>query len=92
MKVFEPSVDMKRIEKTFYFLSSISKISVKLNLQGQVYDVGSLVLDDTKRIYFKYNGDFLGKGLNISPIVLDFNDKISTPSTHILTHYMVFFC
>ena len=64
-------------------MSSISKISVKLNLQGQVYDVGSLVLDDTKRIYFKYNGDFLGKGLNISPIVLDFNDKISTPRTHI---------
>ena len=64
-------------------MSSVSKISVKLNLQGQVYDVGSLVLDDTKRIYFKYNGDFLGKGLNISPIVLDFNDKISTPSTHI---------
>ena len=39
-------------------MSSISKISVKLNLQGQVYDVGSLVLDDTKRIYFKYNGNF----------------------------------
>lgn len=34
-------------------------------------------------IYFKYEDGFLDKGLNLSPIVLDYNGKISKPSTHI---------
>jgi serine/threonine-protein kinase HipA len=64
-------------------LNTISKISVKLNLQGQVHDVGNLVLDAAGKIYFKYDDVFLEKGLNISPIVLDYTGKISNPNTHI---------
>jgi hypothetical protein len=40
-------------------LKSISKISVKLNLQGQVHDVGNLVLDADGKIYFKYDDIFI---------------------------------
>jgi serine/threonine-protein kinase HipA len=64
-------------------LSSVSKISVKLNLQGQVHDVGNLVMDADRMIYFKYEDGFLHKGLNISPIVLHYDGTISKPKTHI---------
>ena len=58
------------------------KISVKLHLQGKMHDVGTLILDNNM-IYFKYEESFLPKGLNISPVVLEFNNKISKPATHI---------
>ena len=64
-------------------MSSVSKISVKLNLQGQMHDVGSLVMDVDRVIYFKYEDGFLDKGLNISPIVLNYDGTISKPKTHI---------
>lgn len=64
-------------------MKAISKIWVKLNLQGQIHNVGNLVLDSDSKIYFKYDDDFLEKGLNISPIVLDYNGKISKPNSHI---------
>lgn len=64
-------------------MSSLSKISVKLNLQGQIHDVGSLVMDTDRMLYFKYDDDFLDKGLNISPIVLNYDRTISKPKTHI---------
>jgi len=64
-------------------LSSVSKISVKLNLQGQIHDVGNLVMDTDRMIYFKYDDDFLDKGLNISPIFLNYDGTIRKPKTHI---------
>ena len=59
-----------------------SKISVRLNLQDEVHDVGSLV-SDANMIYFKYDEVFLAKGFNISPIVLPFNTNINKADTHI---------
>ena len=64
-------------------MSSVTKISVKLNLQGQIHDVGNLVMDADRMIYFKYEDGFLHKGLNISPIVLNYDGTISKPKTHI---------
>lgn len=64
-------------------MKPISKVSVKINLQDRVHDVGSLVMDAANMIYFKYADSFLDKGLNISPIVLDYDGKISKPNTHI---------
>ena len=64
-------------------MSSVSKISVKLNLQGQIHDVGNLVMDTDRMIYFKYDDDFLDKGLNISPIFLNYDGTIRKPKTHI---------
>lgn len=64
-------------------MKPISKIFVKLNLQGQLHDVGILVVDTANMIYFKYADSFLEKRLNISPIVLDYTGKISKPNTHI---------
>ncbi len=64
-------------------MSSVSKISVKLNLQGQIHDVGNLVMDTDRMIYFKYDDDFLDKGLNISPIVLNYDGTIRKPKTSI---------
>jgi serine/threonine-protein kinase HipA len=48
-----------------------------------MHDVGSLVMDTDRMIYFKYDDDFLDKGLNISPIVLNYDGTISKPKTHI---------
>ncbi len=48
-----------------------------------MHDVGSLLMDTDRIIYFKYEDGFLDKGLNISPIVLNYDGTISKPKTHI---------
>jgi serine/threonine-protein kinase HipA len=63
-------------------MESVTKITVKLHLQGGMYDVGSLVFDK-KSIYFRYDEQFLDTNLNISPIVLSFNTKVNKADTHI---------
>ena len=61
-------------------MASIGKLSVSLNLEGNKYAVGEMVLEKSK-IYFRYNTQFLDTGLNLSPIKLAFNSEIhSAPS------------
>jgi serine/threonine-protein kinase HipA len=54
-----------------------NKLFVSLNLEGQKYDVGELVLSEQK-IYFRYNSSFISSGLNLSPIKLPFNTEINS--------------
>ena len=55
------------------------KLFVSLNIEGQNYEVGELILSEQK-IYFRYNTDFKSSGLNLSPIKLPFNTEINTCS------------
>ncbi|MEN8157636.1 MAG: type II toxin-antitoxin system HipA family toxin [Bacteroidota bacterium] len=57
-------------------MAGIKKIFVAMLLEGDKLDVGELVLAEQK-IYFRYNAGFLKRGLNISPIILPFNDEIA---------------
>lgn len=56
-------------------MPAIKKITVSLLLEGDIAEVGELVLSDSK-IYFRYNADFLKNGLNLSPIKLPFTNDI----------------
>lgn len=56
-------------------MSGINKIVVSLNIEGVKHEVGELVLSERK-IYFRYNSDFIRTGLNLSPIKLPFNTEI----------------
>jgi serine/threonine-protein kinase HipA len=56
-------------------MASIRRIFVKLDLEGNSYDVGELVLSD-HRIYFRYDDQFVQNGFNLSPINLPFNNEI----------------
>jgi len=53
----------------------VSKLLISLFIEGNEIEVGELVLSNRK-IYFKYNSNFLSKGLNISPIKLPFSGDI----------------
>lgn len=57
-------------------MTGIENVLVNLNLEGQSYEVGELVLNNRK-IYFRYHSDFLKTGLNISPIKLPFVGEIT---------------
>jgi len=57
-------------------MTGIENILVNLNLEGQSYKVGELVLNNRK-IYFRYHSDFLKTGLNISPIKLPHTGEIT---------------
>lgn len=52
-----------------------TKLSVSICFDLEEIKVGELVLDN-KRIYFKYDADFIALGLNISPFKLPLNAKI----------------
>lgn len=52
-----------------------TKISVSICFDLEEIKVGELV-SDNKRIYFKYDADFIELGLNISPFKLPINSKI----------------
>ncbi len=56
-------------------MNNINKLFVSLDIEGQMHDVGELVLSANK-VYFRYNLDFLYTGLNLSPIKLPFNEEI----------------
>lgn len=58
-------------------MKKINKLLVSLDIEGQNYEVGELVLSEQK-IYFRYNSDFISSGLNLSPIKLPFKNEIST--------------
>ncbi len=58
-------------------MANIKNILVSLDIEGQVLEVGELVLNN-KTIYFRYKNDFLNSGLNISPIKLPFNNVINS--------------
>jgi serine/threonine-protein kinase HipA len=54
---------------------AVGKLIVSLRLEGAEHEVGELVLAD-KRIYFRYNADFLKSRLNLSPFKLPFDNEI----------------
>lgn len=58
-------------------MKAINKLFVSLNIEGQKYEVGELIISEQK-IYFRYNSDFKSTGLNLSPIKLPFNTEINT--------------
>ncbi len=58
-------------------MSDINKIFVSLNIEGIKHEVGEMVLSERK-IYFRYNSDFIRTGFNLSPIKLPFNGEIHT--------------
>ncbi|MGK0413119.1 MAG: serine/threonine-protein kinase HipA, partial [Polaribacter sp.] len=50
-------------------------IDVSIQFSGDEIAVGKLILDN-RLVYFKYNDEFLGLGLNLSPIKLQFDNSI----------------
>ena len=52
-----------------------NKINVSIKFSDDEIEVGKLILDNRK-VYFKYNDKFLERGLNLSPIKLQFNNSI----------------
>jgi len=57
-------------------MEQIKKIVVSIQFDAEEIEVGELVSDD-KLIYFKYNQEFLKRGLEISPIKLKLNTDIN---------------
>lgn len=53
----------------------IQKLAVSLDLEGNHFAVGELVLSQ-RQIYFRYKPEFLQSGLNISPLKLSLNSAI----------------
>jgi len=58
-------------------MDKVKNILVSLNIEGEVYDVGELVINN-KTIYFRYHLDFIKNGLNISPIRLPLDNEINS--------------
>lgn len=56
----------------------IEKLIVSLNFGMDSRDIGTLVRD-ARRIYFRYQADFLRRGHSISPFKLPFIEGIQTP-------------
>lgn len=57
-------------------MEQVKKIVVSIQFDAEEIEVGELESDD-KLIYFKYNQEFLKKGLEISPIKLKLNTDIN---------------
>ena len=51
------------------------QINVFIRFSAEEIRVGRLVLDN-RRVYFKYDDEFLSKGLNLSPFKLKYNNEI----------------
>jgi serine/threonine-protein kinase HipA len=58
-------------------MKAINKMFVTLDIEGQKYEVGELVIS-AQKMYFRYNSDFLSSGLNLSPIKLPFSTEINS--------------
>jgi serine/threonine-protein kinase HipA len=58
-------------------MGSIEKLFVSINLGGQEVDVGELVRSE-KKIYFKYQSEFMDRGMQISPFKMPLTEKILT--------------
>jgi serine/threonine-protein kinase HipA len=58
-------------------MASIEKLFVSINLGGQEVDVGELVRSE-KKIYFKYQSEFMDRGIQISPFKMPLTEKILT--------------
>ncbi len=58
-------------------MESIEKLFVSINLGGQEVDVGELVRSE-KKIYFKYQHEFIDSGMQISPFKMPLTEKILT--------------
>jgi len=56
-------------------INEFLKISVYLDLQGESFHVGQLA-DNKGRIIFEYDDDFMGRGLELSPIKLPVSKKL----------------
>jgi serine/threonine-protein kinase HipA len=57
--------------------ASIQKLTVQLDLYGQVFDVGTLAWDgEERRAYFEYARDFLAKPLPLSPFKLAVSEGV----------------
>lgn len=69
--VQKKSIEIKRKGNT--------RIDVFIRFSGEEIPVGRLVLDN-RLIYFKYDDDFLGLGMDLSPIKLNFNNEIQVAS------------
>ena len=57
-------------------METVNNLFVSLHIEGQEYEVGELIISERK-IYFRYNSDFILSGLNLSPIKLPFNTEIN---------------
>lgn len=57
-------------------METVNKLYISINIEGQEYEVGELIISERK-IYFRYNSDFILSGLNLSPIKLPFNTEIN---------------
>jgi len=57
-------------------MKHVEKITVSIQLNEEEIPVGELV-GEGKNIYFKYNADFIKRGLEISPIKLKLNNLIN---------------
>jgi serine/threonine-protein kinase HipA len=55
-------------------MTELKKLDIYLSIEGENYRVGQLVED--KNYFFKYDEDFLNRGLDISPFHLPLNKKI----------------
>ncbi len=62
------SIPKKRNEKR-------KLIHVSIKFSGDEIEVGKLILDN-RLVHFKYNDEFLALGLNLSPIKLQFDNRI----------------
>lgn len=58
-------------------MEHVEKIMVSIQLNEEEIPVGELV-SEGKNIYFKYNADFVKRGLEISPIKLKLNNLINS--------------
>jgi serine/threonine-protein kinase HipA len=57
--------------------ASIQKLTVQLDLYGQVFEVGTLAWDgEERRAYFEYARDFLAKPLPLSPFKLAVSEGV----------------
>jgi serine/threonine-protein kinase HipA len=50
-------------------------INVSIKFSEEEIEVGKLILDN-RLVHFKYNNEFLAQGLNLSPIKLEFDNRI----------------
>ncbi|MEA1785517.1 HipA N-terminal domain-containing protein [Arenibacter sp. GZD96] len=63
-------------------MKPIEQLQVSLNFTDTPIPVGQMVYDNGK-IFFKYDPDFIERGLEISPFKLKLSDRILLPETNI---------
>lgn len=63
-------------------MKNVERLLVAIDLDGKEVEVGELV-QDARKIYFKYYPDFIDTGIQISPIKLPLSTEILVPDTAI---------